>query len=187
MALKSFFFLPPLWRLGVWPAWTVCKALCWRGLTAWSFLRELRPACFLKSPCRGLTCAHNRQTNVKKKVHDYFLLKKTTFVWTLTQHRSPQGPGRSRSPWGFWWSSGSWRWAGRWGAPTGSSSAASSSTTWRTHTYIDGMLTTIQRRRWQWLHIPGLLHHQVFLSQEALLNHPLVTQEFWPLIEDFTL
>lgn len=102
----------------------------------------------------------------------------------LTPPHPPQAPGRSPSPSGFWWSSDRWQWAGRWVGRTGSDPAASGSTTWpkerqtRAHTTRHGafpVCTTL----FSW-HAPWFVHHDVLLAQEALLDHPLVTQELGP-------
>lgn len=104
--------------------------------------------------------------------------------WTLTLTHPPQGPGRSHSLWGFWWSSDRWQWVGRSAEPTGSDPAPSGSTTWRQRSKSSQKNPELREfHKYNCplvLHVPWFVHHNILFPQEALLDHPLVIQELRP-------
>lgn len=161
--------------VGVRPVWTACRALCWLDLTAWSSQPEYRPACFRESPCPGLTCTHTQTLKLKSSQSNKTQGTKKVFSMAkLTQPHPPRVPGRSPSPWGFWWSSGKWRWAGQWGALTGSTPVASGSTTWWTERNLEGQTHTPrfpqkQNTLFHWT------YHGFFTMRSSSLRNPFWT------------
>lgn len=145
-------------KVSIWPVWTACRALYWRGLTAWSSLPGYRPTCCLRLPCPGSTCTHRYMHGTSGGcVEQQWTPKGSRYACFsfLTPPHPPQAPGRSPSPSGFWWSSDRWQWAGRWVGRKGSDPAASGSTTWPTET------NKLNHRTW---HISSM-HYALFMAR----------------------